>query len=202
VTSGRAFVANSADGTLTVIDTETDAVAETVGLDCTGPNEVFVDGEGEVAVVCEGGGDANGEVVFVEPGTLQILARVSLPAVVGSDNFTQSAYYSALAEELYAISGSAFGTGSGDVFRVDTDGNVLDATLPVPDDPALAGLTAVGYDAINEALYVARLPVGDDGSASFTARGTAVILDRDGNQMGSFRTGIAPAHIDFLRDTR
>ena len=202
VTSGRAFAANSADGTLTVINTETDAVDETVDLNCTGPNEVFVDGENEVAVVCEGQGDTTGEVVFVDPQNLQILDRVSLTAIVGSDNFTQSAYYSVRAEELYAISGSAFGTGTGEIFRIDTDGNVLDATLQVPDDPSLTGMTAVGYDAINEALYVARLPVGDDGSASFTARGTAVILDRDGNQTGSFQTGIAPAHIDFLRDTR
>lgn len=202
VARDRAFVANSASGTLSVINTETDAVDETLDLNCAGPNEVFVDGENEVAVVCEGQGDTTGEVVFVDSQNLQILDRVPLTAVVGSDNFTQSAYYSERAEELYAISGNAFGTGTGEIFRIDTDGNVLDATLQVPDDPALTGMTAVGYDAVNEALYVARLPVGDDGSASFTARGTAVILDRDGNQMGSFRTGIAPAHIDFLRDTR
>jgi len=202
ITSGRAFAANSADGTLTVIDTETDAVDATVDLGCTGPNEVFVDGEDEVVVVCEGGGATTGEVVFVDPSNLQVLDRIALDAVVGSANFTQSAAYSEIAEELYAISGGVFGSGTGEIFRINTDGNVLDATLQVPEDPALTGMTAVGYDAIGEALYVARLPVGDDGSASFTARSTAVILDRDGNQVGSFRTGIAPAHIAFLRDTR
>ena len=202
VAGGRAFVANSADGILSVIDTETDSVDAGVDLGCTGPNEVFVDEENEVAVVCEGGGEATGEVVFVDPSTLQVRDRVALGAVVGSANFTQSASYSSSAEEIYAISGGVFGSGTGEIFRINTDGNVLDTTLQVPDDPQLTGMTAVGYDGVSESLYVARLPVGPDGGASFSSRGTAVLLNRNGNRVGSFETGIAPAHITFLRDTR
>ena len=128
--------------------------------------------------------------------------RVALDAVVGSANFTQSASYSSSAEEIYAISGGVFGSGTGEIFRINTDGNVLDTTLQVPDDPQLTGMTAVGYDGVSESLYVARLPVGPDGGASFSSRGTAVLLNRNGNRVGSFETGIAPAHITFLRDTR
>ncbi len=208
VAAGKAFVANSADGTLSVLDTESDVVTNTRSLDgCLNPKSVFADGEDEVTVVCQGSAEQSSEVLFIDSDTEEVTSRVELGAPIGSANATQSASYSEGAEELYAISGvETFGfggqPGTGEIFRVDTDANTLDATLKVPKDDELVNITAVGYDNTTQDLYVTRLPVGDDGGPLFKAKGTAIVLDREGNQVTRFETGIAPAHIVFLRETR
>ena len=206
VVAGKAFVANSADGTLSVLDTESDAVTSTRALDgCPNPKSVFVDGENEVIVVCQGGGDQSSEVLFLDPDTETVVDRVELGAPIGSANATQSAYYSEGAEELYAISGvESFGFGgeggTGEIFRVNADINALDATLEVPADDELINITAVGYDDVTQDLYVTRLPVGDAGGPLFSANGTALVLDRMGDVVTRFATGNTPGYITFLRD--
>nr|WP_272592146.1 carboxypeptidase regulatory-like domain-containing protein [Salinibacter ruber] len=206
VAGGKVFVANAADGTLSVLDADADTVNTTLSLpDCASPKSVFVDDENEVAVVCQGGGEQASEVLFLSPIEETIKDRVELGAPIGSANGSQSAYYSEGAEELYAISGvETFGGpplgGTGEIFRVDTDTNVLDATLEVPQDDELVNLTAVGYDAVTQDLYVTRLPVGDAGGPLFSADGTALILDRSGDEVTRFETGNAPGHITFLND--
>lgn len=204
VTSGKAFVANMADGTLSILNTDSDAVDTTLDLNCASPKEVFVDGENEVAVVCQGGEDESAAVLFVNPETEDIETRISINAPIGSAIGTQSAYYSGDAEELYVISGEAgdVGNGTGAIFRIDTDNNALGSTLQVPENDNLTGISAIGYDPPNEDLYVARLPVGDDGGPLYDANGTTVVLDRDGAVVTRFEVGNSPGHITFLRETR
>lgn len=202
VTSGKAFVANSADGTLSVLNTDTDAVTSTVDLNCVKPKQVFVDDENEVAVVCKGKLGTDAEVLFLDPSTNNIQDRVPLDAPVASANATQSAFFSAQAEELYAVSGGAFGSGTGAIFRVNTDANALAATLKVPKNDDLIGISAVGYDATNQDLYVTRLPVNASGGPLYTADGKALVLNRKGNVTTQFTTGNAPGHITFLTESR
>jgi YVTN family beta-propeller protein len=202
VTAGKAFVANSADGTLSVLNTDTDAVTSTVDLKCVKPKQVFVDGENEVAVVCKGQVGTDAEVLFLDPSDNSIQTRVSLGAPVASANATQSAFFSAQAEELYAVSGGAFGSGTGEIFRVNTDANALATTLSVPDNDDLIGISAVGYDATSQNLYVARLPVNASGGPSYRANGTALVLNRKGTVTAQFETGNAPGFITFLTDAR
>ena len=205
VTNGKAFVANSGGTTLSIIDTATDAVTTTLDLGCVGPNEVFVDGENEVVVVCQGNGGTPAEVVFVDPSTENVRERLVLDTAAGSANGTQSAFYSDAAEELYVLESSSFpppdfafvpGTA---IYRINTDANAPGATLQVPDDPALTGMTAIAYDAVNEALHVARLPVNDSGGPSFSTQGETVVLNRTGALVDQYTVGVAPAHIDLLQ---
>jgi len=204
VAEGKAFVANSADGTLSVLDTETDVVTSTLSLnDCPSPKSVFVDGENEVAVVCQGGAEQSSEVLFLNSNEEEVEGRVELGAPVGSANGSQSAYYSEEAEELYAISGSqTYGGGTGEIFRVDTDANTLDTTLDVPQSESLTGISAVGYDDVTQDLYVTRFPVDDSGGPLLTADGTALVIDRAGDVVTRFKTGNAPGHVLFLRETQ
>ncbi len=202
VAAGKAFVANAADGTLSVLDADADTVNTTLSFSgCAGPKSVFVDAENDVAVVCQGGAEQSSTVLFLNPIEETIRDRVALGAPIGSANGSQSAYYSQGAEELYAISGSgAFGSGTGEIFRVNTDANALDGSFTVPQDDGLIGITAVGYDDVTQDLYVTRLPIGDAGGPLFSADGTALVLDRSGNEVTRFETGNSPGHISFLRD--
>jgi hypothetical protein len=203
VAAGKAFVANAEDGTLSVLDASADTVRGTLAPpNCVSPKNVFVDAESEVAVVCRGGNEQSSTVLFMDPITEEVVDRVDLGAPIGSANATQSAFYSEAAEELYAISGSqSFGDGTGEIFRVNTDANALDATFEVPQNDGLTGISAVGYDFVNQDLYVTRLPVNDSGGPLYSANGTALVLDRQGTVVTRFETGNAPAHVAFLRDT-
>ena len=204
VEGGRAYVANSGnlgDGrTLSVIDISSGALAE-VNLGCDGPNEVFIDRGGEIIVVCEGKvvynadfteiiEQTNGQVVFVEPTSLQVIDRIVLDLQPGSANGSQSAYYDDLSGELWVISDA-----TDQVLRIDTDRTILEGTLDVPDQDDLTGLAAVAYDGASETLYVARLAKGPGGFADFAAAGAVIVLDRNAVVLDRFATGPAPSHI-------
>ncbi|WP_242006466.1 hypothetical protein [Rhodothermus marinus] len=209
---GRVYVANygslGAGRTISVIDAATDQVVGTLEPGCDGPKALFIDEEEELVVVCQGKTvynedysaiieQTNGQVVFMNPGTGAVTARLTFDVQLGSANFTQVAYYAPAAEELYVISSI-----SNEVFRIDTDANALAATLSVPEAADLSALSAVAYDAAQRRLYVARLAAGPNGAPDYTAAGAVVILDRNGRQVGRFTVGPAPSHIELVQETR
>lgn len=191
VAEGRVFVANSAGGTVSVIDTEADVVETTLDL-CEGPNETFLDAQGEVAIVCEG----SAEVVFLDPGTLGVVDRASVPGPIGSANATQSSYYSAAGQVMIVINGSPFDDAADSYYEIDTETNTFVRETTVPARPQFAGLGAVAYDPLTEDVYLARLPVGDP----FTTQGTAFVFDSQGTAVDSFEVGVSATHIEVLRD--
>jgi hypothetical protein len=83
------------------------------------------------------------------------------------------------------------------VARIDTDGtggeNGVAATLDVGgSDP----IGAVGYDAAAGELYVGRASA----QAPFTQRGSVTVHRRDGERVGRFEAGNAPAYISFVEE--
>ena len=191
VVEGRAFVANSAEGTVSVIDTGANTVETTLDL-CQGPNETFRDAQGEVAIVCEG----SAEVVFLDPATLDVVDRASIPGPIGSANATQSTYYSAAGQLMIVINGSPFDDVADSYYEIDTEANAFVREITVPSSPRFAGIGAVAYDHLTQEVYLARLPVGDP----FTTQGTAFIFDSEGAAVDSFGVGVSATHIEVLRD--
>ena len=199
VTQGRAFVANSGGQTLSVIDTETDTVEETVDV-CVSPNEVFLDGDGEVVIVCE---STPAEVVFFNAETLQVNDRIDLPGAAGSVNGSQSAFYSELAEALFVINGSTFDNEADSYYEIDTatNGFVRERDLPASD--RFVGISAVAYDDVSQSLYLARLPVNENGGADFGSAGATFVLnqgDAGDTVTDTIDVGISPSHIEIIRD--
>lgn len=210
VAGSRAFVANYGSGgngtTLTAINVSTDQVTSTIELGCDGPNELFLDGQGEIAVVCQGKTVYNqdfteiveqtdGQVVFVDVGTGTVVDRIELDQQVGSANGTQSAYYAAASEELYVIDDTDT------VFRFNTASNAAAGTVQVPSSTTLTGLTAVAYDAATQQLYLGRYAAGSEGSPDYTSAGSVVVLNRDGSVVTSFRAGPSPGHIALRQES-
>ncbi len=199
VTQRRAFVANSGDETLSVIDTESDTVEETVDV-CNSPNEVFLDGDGEVVIVCE---SSPAEVVFLNAETLQVSDRIQLPGAAGSVNGSQSAFYSELGEALFVINGSTFDDEADSYYEVDTatNGFVRERDLPVSDQ--FVGISAVAYDDVSQSLYLSRLPVNENGGTDFGSAGATFVLNQGDTGdvvTDTISVGISPSHIEIIRD--
>ncbi len=199
VVGDRVYVANydfGAGRTVTVLDATTYAEIERVDVGCDGPRFVFADAQAEVVAVCTGQTtfDAEGNVVGQTNGAFVVLggaggdvvARANLPTPLGTASLGQDASDAPEAEEVVAV----YSDGR-TVYRFDTATNTLAATL----DVGGAAINAVAYDALSGALYVGRL----DPDTPFTAEGTVTIHDRDGALVGSFRAGVVPSHITFLR---
>ena len=206
VVGDKTFVANYGSGgagtTLTVIDATTDRVTGTIDVGCDGPNELLLDGEGELIIVCQGktvfNDDftevlerTNGQVVFLDPESETVVDRIALDQQVGSANGTQTAYLSPRAQELFVIDGTDT------VLRFDADQNAQIGTIAVPATDGLTQLTAVAYDPSEEELYLGRFAAGPDGGADFTAAGGVVVLDKEGNVANRFAVGPVPSHISL-----
>ena len=210
VVGNRAYVANYGSGgvgtTLTVIDVASDQVTATIDLGCDGPNELFVDEQDEIAVVCQGKTvynddftevieQTNGQIVFVDASSGAVVERIELDQQVGSANGTQTAYYAPESEELYVIDGTDT------VLRFNTATNTAAGTVAVPESDALTGLTAVAYDGATQQLYVARYAAGQDGP-DIRAAGSVVALSRDGSEVITFTVGPAPSHIVLRQEAQ
>lgn len=180
--TNRAFVALGAFGSSTlvaVLNTSQNRLVQEVDIGCAS-RDVVADDDGDVFALCS---DA-AEAVILDANSGAVDTTLALPDTAESaSGVGDPASYNADSEELY------IGSDSG-IIRVNTGSNTVDTTV----DVGLSGPPgAVGYDNGAEALYVAR----PDPSNPFSASGTVTIHERDGSQMGSFDTGIAPTYIAF-----
>ena len=188
----RTFVANSGFGagtTLTVLDTDSGDVIDTVENICTGPRTLLGDRGGEVWVICTGATDfstgavtAPGQVVVLSSSGTVRQRYTAEGETLGSATFGVDAVYAPESDEVYVI-------GTGAVLRFDAETNGLEARIEAPGAP----IGAVAYDADAERLYLGRA----DAQSPFAADGAVTIHDRAGAQVGRFAAGIAPAAMAF-----
>jgi YVTN family beta-propeller protein len=193
----RLFVANSGFGagkTLSVVDVQTDAVTETVNLNCDGVRFVMADKQGEIWAICNGNtvyspdfsqiiSKSNGEVVVLNGSNGQVVKRFPLDSQCGSASFGQDAYYASDAEELYVVKGK-------NIVRFNTATNAQAETIAISGNEGIGG---VAYDAKSQRLFIARL----DATNPYSANGSITIHDKTGLQLGKFVAGVVPSHIEF-----
>jgi YVTN family beta-propeller protein len=196
VTGGRVYVANhdwGAGTTVTVLNANT--LAEITRIEvCEGPRFVFTDRQGEVVVVCEGGGfgeDAtNGAFVVLHGPTGAQVARVDLPTPLRTAGSGQTAVYVPELQEVYAV----YDAGR-TVYRFNTAANALAATLDVGGAP----INAVAYDAARQYLLLGRFATQGN---PYDAQGTLTIHTRQGALVDTFHgAGIAPTHVTVITET-
>lgn len=207
IIGGKAYVANSGSlgdsRTLSVVDLS-DGSEDRIDLGCDGPNEIFVDGGGELAVVCAGKTvynddfteileETNGQVLFLDAASSQIVDRIELNLKPVSASEAQTAFYDDASGDLFVTADP-----TDEILRFDTDRNELESRLDVPDQEDLIGIAAVAYDPATERLYVARLAKGPGGFADFTSSGAVLVLDEAGALVDRFSVGPSPTHIAIL----
>lgn len=191
MTAQRAYTPMGAFSDTTLVaalDLTRHEVIKNIDIECYA-RFAFTDEEGEVLLPCNDA-DGNGAVVVLD-GASGNVARgvpIDLPGTVTSagGGATQAASYAPGSEELYVV------LDGNRVARISTDGtgsaNTLDDTISIPgDDP----IGAVGYDAAVGRLYLGRVP-------GFAETGAVTIHRRDGEEIGRFPAGNAPAYISFV----
>lgn len=197
VAGGRAYVANSGFGagrTVTVLDTETDEVIETIDVACDGPRFLSVDAQDEVFVLCTGRtiydpdfnviGETDGAVRILNGATGQIVKTIEIDGRISTSGPGQDAYYVPGTEELYVVKNADT------ILRFNTATNTLAGEIgPLQGAP----IGAVAYDPVRARLYLGRAP-------SFTESGQVTIHERDGTPIGSFTAGIAPTYVALPED--
>ncbi|MCY4233709.1 MAG: T9SS type A sorting domain-containing protein [Bacteroidetes bacterium] len=202
VVGNRAFVANNGygrDSTLTVINTQTDTVIETIDLGCDGPRHLEVDSQNEIWAFCTGNTlysddfsmvleRTNGQAVVLNPLTGKIIERIEFNHQIGSSGPGQDSYYSPASEEIFLIRSDTTA-----ILIFDTASNSYKETLPLSGDERVGGLA---YDADARQLYIGRFDrlfaIG------FTQPGFVQIANRDDlSEVDRFTVGIAPAHLVF-----
>lgn len=206
----RAYVGIGGFGagtTLAVLDTANDTALGTIELGCDGPSEVFADGGGELIVACTGNtvfnddfsqilSRTNGQILVVDPATQTVTKRIQLDEQLGASGGGQYATFSRDAGEAYFLA-----SGSGTIYRFDTDADVIAATLSLPDASGLTGMAGVAYDDDAERLYVGRLPLVS-GAPSFTAAASLVAYDRDMVAQATATVGPSPTHIVLIEQAQ
>lgn len=162
-------------------------VIENIDIGCYA-RFAFTDDEGEVLLPCNTP-DGHGEVVVLDGASGNERARISLEgAVTSAGGATQAASYAPGSEELFVV------LDGNRIARIDADGtgseNTLDNTISVGGTNPIG---AVGYDDVAGNLYVGRVP-------GFAQRGSVTIHQRNGEKIGSFRAGNAPAYLSFTHE--
>ncbi len=200
VVGNRAFVANSGwgkDSTLTVIDTQTDTVIETINLGCDGPRHLEVDQQGDLWAFCTGDTvynsdfteiieTTNGVAVVLNPQTSEILNRIELSHQVGASASGQDSYHSPESEEIFLIRSD-----SSMVLVFDTNTNMYKESITFSGTERVGGLA---YDATERLFYIGRFD--SDFTIAFTEPGFVQIANRDDlSEVGRFPAGIGPAHV-------
>src|SRR5690606_36153570 len=187
----RLFVANHGFGagrTVSVIDTETRAVVQTIDADCDGPRFLAADAEAEVVVFCTGsspfeGDPTSGAVRVIDASTGDILKRVAVDGQIATAGFGQDVAYDAEAERAYAVRDERV------ILVFDTASNELVGTIgPLEDAP----ISAIAVDQTSGRIYLGRFN-------EFTAAGEVSIHLDDGVEVDRFAAGIVPTYIDFGR---
>jgi len=184
VTDNRVYAALGAfdaSSKVAVLNADDKTLTEEIDIGCTA-RFVLADEQNEVFALCNN--ETTGEVVILN-GT-QEQSRFALSDSVQTAGPGQDAYYASGTQELYVV------LAENRVARINTVTNERTTTL----SPNGAGaIGAVGYDAVEDRLYLGRA----DPDSPFSAAGTVTIHNRTGEKVGDFPAGIAPTFIGFRR---
>jgi YVTN family beta-propeller protein len=211
--AGTVYVANSGDGTVSVIDVAANTVTVTIPIpaapqqEMSRPSGVAVDPAAGTVYVINGGGDTWGAVSVIDAATNALTATISLPTIplaAGSD--PTGVAVDPAAGTVYVPT-----PGNGTVSVIGEAANAVTATIPfgmalhsvgVAVDPAagtvyltMGGAVSLIDAATNAVTATISLPVGSgiSGVAVDPAAGTVYVANDGDNTVSVLAPGQAPA---------
>lgn len=200
-TDDQVFVAlGGQDGAVAAVNASDLTVDENLSMNCDAPRSLALDQQDELLVFCAGSTirDENFEVVdrtngairVVDPSDGTITSEIPLDTMLTSASQGQRVFYAPRSDDAYAVLAGQ------SILRFDAAANEIVDQFDASGNP----IGAIGYDAVEERLYVGRAAPD-----VFGASGTLTVHRRDGAQVntldlgGSNRPAIAPTYLDFRR---
>ncbi len=202
-TEDRIFVAlGGQDGSVAAVTAADLSVEETFPMNCDGPRSLAMDQQDELLVFCAGvtirDDDFNvvdrtdGAIRAVNPTDGTITAEVPLDTMLTSVSQGRRVFYTPRSDEAFAVLADQT------IVRFDAASNQVAAEFDASGNP----IGTLGYDALDERLYVGRAATD-----VFGASGSVTVHRRNGDQVDTFDAGgsggpgIAPTDIAFRRMT-
>jgi hypothetical protein len=203
-TDDRVFVAlGGQDGSVAAVDASDLTIEQTFSMNCDAPRSLAMDQQNELLVFCAGSiiRDENFDVVDRTDGAIRVVnptdgtitTQVSLDTMLTSVSQGQRVFYAPRADEVFAVLAGQ------SILRFDAATNTVASKVNASGSP----IGTIGYDALDERLYVGRAA-----SDVFGASGSITVHRRNGEQTdafdagGSDRPGIAPTDLAFRRADR
>ena len=200
-TSERVYVAlGGQNGSVAAVNRSDLTVEQTLPMNCDAPRSLAMDQQDELLVFCTGSTiyDENfnvedrtdGAIRVVDPTNGNITTQIPLDTMLTSVSQGQRVFYASRSDEAYAVLADQ------SILRFDAAENSITDQFDASGMP----IGTLGYDAVEERLYVGRAA-----SDVFGASGTITVHRRNGEQVGAFdaggtqRPGIAPTDISFRR---
>lgn len=177
VVGNKLFVSNNFTNTVSVINTTTDAVINTITV-ASAPGEFVVDAQNKIWVICGGEFQANnGQLIQIDPDTEEVVKKIELlrnvPVKVAIDKTRNY---------LFFFSGK-------EVFKVATTAEVVPSQALLTESEAI-GFYGLGIDHSSNVVYV-----GD--AKGFTSAGVVFRYTIDGAFIDSFQAGRGPNGFVF-----
>lgn len=200
-TDNQIFVAlGGQDGAVASVNSSDLTVNENISVNCDAPRSLALDQQEELLVFCAGSTVRNedfevvertdGAIRVVDPDDRTLSSEISLDTMLTSSSQGQRVFYAPRADEAYAVLAGQT------ILRFDASTNEVADRFDASGNP----IGAIGYDAVEERLYVGRVA-----SDVFGASGTLTVHRRGGAQVNTLdlgrqnRPAIAPTHVDFRR---
>ena len=183
---GKLYVTNNGGNTVTVINPEDNTVTDTITVGAS-PNEMLVDNENRIWLLCNGKIPYDGEGETI-PGSLYILdgqnaAKIdSITTGIAADAIT---YKKRLA--LNTDQAKAYLINDG-ISAIDM--NTYDIEQKIVDS---GSFYSIGYFDVQDRLYLGKIN-------GFTQPGKALIYDLQGTAVDSFNVGIVPNDFHFIQN--
>lgn len=198
-TGGQVFVAlGGRNGSVAVVNPVQMTVEHTLAVNCDAPRSLALDRQDELLVFCAGStvrdenynvvARTNGAIRVVNPSTRTVTTQIRLDTMLTSVSEGQRVFYAPRTDEAYLVLADQT------ILRFNATANEIVAQFDASGTP----IGAVGYDAVEERLYLGRSATNPYG-----ASGTVTVHRRNGEQVNTFdagggtRPGIAPTYIDF-----
>ncbi|MEP1035188.1 DUF5074 domain-containing protein [Ekhidna sp.] len=183
VVGNKAYVSNSFESTISVIDLTRNEVTETIGLGSPGPTQMEVDANGDLWVACKGGFDANFNPTNDGAIFTYDLSANTLEGIIAFEvNIPGKLAFNATKDEIYFYVDNT-------VFTRNVNSSSV-SIEPFIDGEEFTSLYGIGVDPVTGEIYLAD-------SKNFIEDGIVYKYNTSGALVSSFAVGRGPNGFVF-----
>lgn len=177
VIGSNLYITNVNASNISIMDINTLAVTGSIETPF-GPDKMELDAEGDIWVIC-----TSGKLIEIDPSTNTIKKTID---EVSTSGFNEKMVFNSSKDKIYwlSVSYDQYWAATTNVYEL----SITDSS--VPSESILTGSTFYGIGINDDVLYVGS-------HNNYQGNGTVYMYDLEGNELGSFESGIVPNGFIF-----